>query len=401
MRTWLGIVVLVGLVALQPDSGRAAARTVPRGASLDATLRPYLARFGLPALGAAVVQGGRIVASGAVGTRRAGADVPVSVTDRFHIGSDTKAMTALLAAMFIEEGRLRWDTRVEEIYQELGGTMDAGLKQVTLTQLMSHTSGLPSDTDEIVDLLNKAMLQPGNLDQQRYWVVQQWAPKPLAAKPGETWAYSNLGYTILGAILERVGGKTWEELVATRVFDPLALHSAGFGPQSSFGRVDAPLGHALQDGKPFAYLAGPNGDHPAILGPAGTVHLSLLDFAAWAGWQAGEGRRGPALVRPEALRRMHTRVIDMPMRNDAPTGTPARGEAKTAGYALGWGEITLPFSPEPFVFHGGSNEKNYAVIMLQPKHDFAMVMMTNIGGPKSDEALRALGDDLYAHYAHR
>jgi hypothetical protein len=152
------------------------------------------------------------------------------------------------------------------------------------------------------------------------------------------------------------------------------------------------------DGKPFAYLAGPNGDNPEVIGPAGTVHLSLMDFAAWANWQVGEGRRGPALTSAEAIRRMHTKVIDMPMQHDAPTGTPGSVTATNAGYALGWGTITLPFSPDPFIFHGGSNVMNYAIILLQPKYDFAMVMVTNIGGASGEAAFTALGAELYGRF---
>ena len=98
---------------------------------------------------------------------------------------------------------------------------------------------------------------------------------------------------------------------------------------------------------------------------------------------------------------MHTRVIAMPMHTDAAPGTPARGTALNAGYALGWGLVTLPFAPEPFIFHGGSNTKNYAIIMLQPKFDFAMVMMTNVGGPEADKALNALARELYGTYGPR
>jgi CubicO group peptidase (beta-lactamase class C family) len=276
--------------------------------SLDPVLQPYLARYDLPAVAAAVVRNGTVVAAGAVGTRRAGTDSPVTVNDRFHIGSDTKAMTALLAATFVEEGRLRWDSKVGEVFPELAATMDAGLRRVTLEQLLSHTSGIPSDNETFGRLLDQSFTQEGNLDELRYWLVKEWSRQPLQSEPGTQFAYSNMGYTMAGAMLERVAGKTWEELVVTRIFEPLSLRSAGFGPQASLGRVDAPLGHvARSDGTLKPMLAGPNGDNPVIIGPAGTVHLSLLDFAAWAGWNAGEGRRGPALVRPETLRKLHGR----------------------------------------------------------------------------------------------
>ena len=360
-------------------------------AALDAMLRPYLAQFGLPALAGAVVRDGRVVAAGAFGIRRVGTRIPVTIDDRFHIGSDTKAMTALLAAMLIESGKLHWDTTVGSVFPELAAAMAPDVGGVTLAQLLSHTSGIPSDNPAQDKLVEQSFAQPGNLDELRYWIVAGLVKQQLRSKPGAQFAYSNLGYTLAGAIIERIGGRTWEELVAVRIFDPLGLKTAGFGPQSSLGRVDAPLGHrTLPNGTLKAMLAGPNGDNPEAIGPAGTVHMSVLDFAAWAGWHAGAGRRGPALVDPETFRKLHTMVVDMPLKPDAPVGTPSSGS-----YGLGIGRVSLPISAEPFLFHGGSNEMNLAYIMLQPKYDFAMVMMTNVGGDKADQALKALGAKLY------
>jgi CubicO group peptidase (beta-lactamase class C family) len=72
-------------------------------------LQPYLARYNLPTLAAALVRGGEIVASGAIGTRRAGADIAVTLTDCFHIGSDTKAMTAVIATALVEGGKISFN----------------------------------------------------------------------------------------------------------------------------------------------------------------------------------------------------------------------------------------------------------------------------------------------------
>ena len=365
------------------------------GTSLDATLQPYLLRFNLPALAAAVVRQGSVIASGAVGTRRMGSDSPVTIDDRFHIGSDTKAMTALLGAMMIEAGKLRWDSTVGESFPDLAPTMTPALRGVTLEQLLSHTSGLPSDNQAFIDVINRSYAQDGlNLDELRYWVIRESSTQRLATQPGSQFAYSNLGYTVAGAIIERAGGKTWEELVSERVFDALGLRSAGIGPQASVGRVDAPLGHLVRDdGTLKPMLAGPNGDVPAVLGPAGTVHLSVLDFATWAGWNAAEGRRGPALVQPETIRKLHTQVIGMPPRPDAKPGTPVG-----IGYALGWGLAKLPDASEPLLQHAGSNTMNFASIVVQPSRDFAMVLMTNVGGTKADQAFLQLTQELYRQY---
>jgi hypothetical protein len=121
--------------------------------------------------------------------------------------------------------------------------------------------------------------------------------------------------------------------------------------------------------------------------------MSVLDFAAWAVWNAGRGTRGPNLVSAETLRKLHTSVIDMPPKPDALPGTPSMG-----GYGFGWVTLRVPFSREPFLFHGGSNEMNLADILLQPEYDFGMVLMTNVGGPKADAALKELAADLYRRF---
>lgn len=384
------LMLLVGCSVLPVVSGPVWAQT-----SLDALLRPYLASHGLPALAAAVVKNGEIVAAGAVGTRRAGADIPVTLDDRFHIGSDTKAMTALLAAMLVEEGTLRWDSTPAQVFPEFAARMDPGFAAVTLDRLLSHSGGLPSDNDDIAGVWKEALFQEGNLDAMRVSVVRQWSEKPLAAPPGTRFEYSNMGYVIAGAMIERAAGKTWDELMVERIFSPLGLATAGLGCQATPGKVDAPLGHILVEGKAQAILAGPNGDNPSLLGPAGIAHMSILDFARWAAWNAGQGKRGPALVRPETLRTLRTPMVGLPPPKDAGPGL-AKG---SGAYALGWGVVEVDFAAHPVLQHTGSNNMNMAHIWVDVDADLAIVLATNIGGEKADAALVALARALYAHYA--
>jgi hypothetical protein len=84
----------------------------------------------------------------------------------------------------------------------------------------------------------------------------------------------------------------------------------------------------------------------------------------------------------------------MPEMKAAAPGTPSHGK-----YALGWGELLMDWAPQPLIYHGGSNEKNLAHIWLDPRRDFAMVVVTNIGGSKANEALFTLAPELYAKFA--
>ena len=362
-------------------------------ASLDALLKAQSQQNNLPALAAAVVVKGKLVAVGTAGTRRAGMAIPVTQDDRFHLGSDTKAMTALLAAMMIEDGKLQWDSTLAQVFPELAAGMDAQLQQVTLTQLLSHTSGLALDDQALDELMMKALMEDGNLDARRYWMVQQMAALPLAAPPGSRFAYSNLGYIVAGAVIERVSGKTWEELMVERIFDPLGLKTAGLGPQSSMGRVDAPLGHRLINGKLKAILSGPEADNPSLLGPAGTAHMSVLDFARWGSWVAAQGRRGPALVQAATLRKLVTPQITMPLASTSTTTV-----AGVAQYALGWGNLKVAWSPNPLVFHGGSNTMNKAHIWLDTERDVVVVVLTNIATDNAEDVMMQLAGQLYTIY---
>ncbi len=122
--------------------------------------------------------------------------------------------------------------------------------------------------------------------------------------------------------------------------------------------------------------------------------MSVLDCARWAGWNAGEGKRGPKLVSPETLKKLHTPVIATQVKKKAAPGTPTGGK-----YGLGWGLVEVPWAEQPLLSHSGSNDKNLARILIEPRRDFAMVIMTNISGLKADKALAALAPQLYRKFA--
>jgi CubicO group peptidase (beta-lactamase class C family) len=361
--------------------------------SLDAMVKGETEQAGFPAMAAAVVVKGKLLAVGTGGTRRVGTVTPLTHNDRFHIGSDTKAMTSLMAAMMVEAGKLRWDSTFEQVFPELAAGMDAGVKRVTLAQLLSHTSGLPSDNADFDALLAKVVFEPGNLNDQRYWMVKQTVTKPLAREPGVSFAYSNLGYTMAGAMIERVGEKSWEELIFDRVFTPLQLTTAGIGPQATLGRIDAPLGHVMVDGRLKAMIGGPDADNPLVISPAGTAHMSVIDFARWGGWMAGQGKRAPFLVKPETMKKLVTPVISM-----SAASTSSTTVAGAAQYALGWGSTKMAWTDYPVAFHGGSNNMNKAYIWVDTERDASIVVMTNVATPNTDDVMQKLAGKLYGRY---
>ena len=361
---------------------------------LNDQLTPIRAKYELPALAAAVVKDGKIIASGAVGVRVSGTDIAVAIDDHFHIGSDTKAMTATLAGMMIEEGKLRWNSTIGEVLGPVLPALRPKFAAITLEQLLSHTSGIPTDTDEIIKLYYSADAYDYTLTDYRLHVIKAWGGKHDPSVPkGAPFQYANLGYIIVGAMIEKVSGEPWDNLIFKRIFEPLGLKSAGLGAQATFGKYDAPVGHRIDDkGRITSRPWGQAADLPGAVGPAGLVHMNVEDFATWAAWNAGEGKRGPAIIKPETLKRLHEAHVTMEIAHPKP-GTP-----KTGSYGFGWGLSKFDWSDKPLLTHNGSNGMNFSSILVDVDNDAGIVVMTNIAGDKADPAAIETTKALYERY---
>ncbi|HUE36118.1 MAG TPA: serine hydrolase domain-containing protein [Candidatus Acidoferrum sp.] len=203
-------------------------------------------KYGLPALAAVVVKDGAICDRIAVGVRKWGDTTPVTTKDVFHIGSDTKAMTATLAAMLIDEGKLNWDTTIADVFPEFKGKINPQYENVTVEQLLTHRGGLSQSPPAAA--WARARKAQGTPVEQRYEFIQAVLAQPPAATPGTKMIYSNQGYAIIGAMLEKITGVPWEKLITEHLFKPLHMDSAGFGPPGTIGQVDQPWGHVRKDG---------------------------------------------------------------------------------------------------------------------------------------------------------
>lgn len=364
---------------------------------LDEYLETVRTQYDLPALAAAVVLDGDVVAVSAVGTRVAGRAIPVTLDDRFHIGSNTKSMTATLAGMMVEDGLLSWESTVGSVLGTAHPGMDESLASATLEQLLSHSSGIPSDNDEILELYFSDSAFDHNPDALRAGLLDRWKHHEIAIPEGSPFQYSNLGYVIAGMMVETVSGVPWEQMMHERIFAPFGMTTAGLGAQATVGLIDAAVGHRLNDdGSATPMLWGTGADIPIVMGPAGNAHLSVGDYVIWAAWNAGGGRRGPHILAPETLAYIQAEHVRTPVRENPPPGTPATG-----GYGLGWGMVQFDWAERPLLAHNGSNSMNLARIVIDPEQDLAIVVLTNFPGPTADQAAGTVLAHLYALHAER
>lgn len=343
--------------------------TMISGVVCAANLDAIRIQYHLPALGAALLKDG-VTTTYISGVRKWGDSTPATAEDVFHLGSETKAMTATLIAIYVEKGLLRWDMTLAEAFPNL--PMNSQYRDVTLKMLTAHRSGVPAD----LSLFNNGRLwarlyNPAlNPVTGRRMVVYAVLTSPPATIPGSQFEYSNTNYMIAGAILEQVTGKSWEQLMRDDLFTPLQMNSCGFGaagdPLSSVPTQPYPHredAHHRPVPVPLTIYA----DNPPTLGPAGTVHCSMQDWAKFLQVHMdGYNGKDTVILKAESFKMLHT---------------PYPGQDYTPG---GWYLEQRDWAGGPVLTHVGSNLLNYAVTWVAPLKNMALMSVTNIGDDNAD-----------------
>jgi D-alanyl-D-alanine carboxypeptidase len=334
--------------------------------SLAAWIDSVRRKHNIPAMGAIVFRADTILAHAVAGVRRSNSSALVERHDRFQLGSNTKAITATVLATLVEEGKLTWTTTVAEIFPEWRDSISTGFLSITSDQLLSHHAGVSafSDTDD-KDFKSIPRLS-GTPTQQRA-AFTAWVLRGKPAGPVGKAIYSNGGYTIAGAIAERIAGESWESLVRARVFTPLGLH--GSFAWSDSADVNQPWGHHETRGGTKPVDPRDSDERlPPIIGPAGSVELSLEDYARFlqAHLRGLRGRDTP-LLKAATIKHLHTSPVSPPDK-----------------YGLGWG--LQDFDGAPASVHVGSAGTFYAITILQPTRDLGVAVFANAGASRATAA---------------
>ena len=365
------------LTNLSPAAGFGAGRcwVASYSGNVDAFIGDRLAqpiRSGAsPGLIAAIVDHEGVRAVAAAGVRKAGHSQALLTTDAIHIGSNTKAMTSVMLAVLVREGAFAggWNTTIGEVFPELLNEIHPDYHVVSLWQLVTMAGGIRRDA------ANWHAHEDIGLMQRRYRIVRDNLAEPPAAPAGE-YFYSNLGYLVAGAMAERVMGKIWETLMQERLFAPLGMSGAGFGAPGTPGQIDQPWGHRRDpDGDDWM----PNQiDNAAALGPAGTVHVPIEDWA-----------RFMLLWLPEAP----PPILDRETLDELIT--PTSGD-----YAAGWSVAPRSWAQGEAIQHSGTNTSWYTTLWIAPEIGLAYVAAANSAEPELEQTfwlLNGIIADMIQH----
>ncbi|PRY29859.1 serine hydrolase domain-containing protein [Pseudosporangium ferrugineum] len=271
----------------------------------------------------------------------AGETPPPDPKTQYRLGSITKTLTATMIMQLRDEGFFGLD---DLLYRHLPGTPVGG---ITLRQLLGHVSGLQREPDGPWWERNAGV----SLDR----LLTDLAPDKIAGPPFRNYHYSNLAYGLLGAVLQRVTGESWADLVGKRVLDPLGMKRTTYSPVEPFAR--GYVVHAL-DG---SLHEEPRLDAGAMA-PAGQLWSTVTDMAKWAAFLADPA---PAVLSRETIDEMCTPVV-------------MQDETWTAGHGLG--PELHRVGERVYVGHGGSMPGYNSQLLVHRPSRTGVIAFTNAYG---------------------
>jgi CubicO group peptidase (beta-lactamase class C family) len=327
-----------------------------------------LERWEVPGVAVAILHEGKVEAAG-FGITSLETRQPVTAGTLFQIGSISKVYTAMLAMRLVEAGQLDLDTPVATYLPDLALADEVGPRTMTLRHFLSHTSGLEGDRFEDPyglgdDALGRAVAE--------FKTLRQLVPA------GELWTYCNTGFSVAGAVIERVTGKTFEAAMREQVLDPLKLSRSFYFAHEAITYPVA-VGHSQPPGEKVEIAR--NYLLPRYVNPAGGIISTVEDQLRFALLHLDGGvLDGERFLSEESTRQMQT------------AQTPAANFA--ASYGLGW---AIYRDDDVKLFgHGGSTNGFQAQLTLAPGQRFAIAQLTN--GDRGTKVHHAIEEWALEHY---
>jgi CubicO group peptidase (beta-lactamase class C family) len=361
-------------VRFEPGTAAVSAKQTIAAASgeLDAYFSERLATAAATGLAAGLVVDGELVYAKGFGVQDIETGAPVGTDTVFRIASLTKSFTAMAALRLRDEGRLALDLPAAEYVSELatlrGLTKDA--PPVTARMLLTHAAGLPWDDQW-------GAVSFGFSDEDRDALLHRGLS--LAKTPGESLEYSNLGYAILGMIVERISGTPFRSYVTREILEPLGMTSTVWE-----SRDVSPARLAV------GYRRGANGLTPelrvasAFFAPAGGLYTSLRDYARYMAFQLSaypardEAEAAP--LRRSTVREMHHGVRPWMLHANVEEG--GRVSLYKGDYGFGWIESTT-CQGDRQVEHSGWEPGYFSSVILLPERHLGVVSLATSHGVRA------------------
>ncbi|HEY9787723.1 MAG TPA: serine hydrolase [Candidatus Obscuribacterales bacterium] len=328
-------------------------------AGLDAYVEKVMKEVGVPGMAIAVVKDDGIVLKKGYGIRKLGALETVNENTIFSIGSTTKAFTAALAGILVDEGKMQWDGRVADYLKGFELYDPYVTREVTMRDLLSHRTGLPQ-----TDLMWHA--SPFTRKDILYRIRFQKPSHGFRAK----YDYQNVMYLAAGEAEAAVSGKKWDDLLAERILVPLNMKSSTSRLEDLKEQDNVASPHSLIDEK-LTVIKPRNIDN---IGPAGSILSNVSDMSQWIRLLLDEGKLGDRqLISGGSVRELMSPVIHM----SAPEliNKIDADYCQDYEYALGW--VAQIVHGHKVLWHTGGIDGMRSFVGLLPEKKAGFVILSN------------------------
>jgi CubicO group peptidase (beta-lactamase class C family) len=337
---------------------------------LDSVLDEIVNTWDIPGLSVGIVQADRTVYIRCFGVRNIVTGMPVDRDTIFCIASASKCFTAAAVMQLAEYGKLDLDAPVQRYLPDFS-MEDDRCRQITVRHLLCHMSGLPDMDEDEYDVFLAA--PEDDLDALKRYVAGL-RKKKLAAAPGESFSYSNIGYNVLGCVIANVSGVSFEDYMREHILLPSGMHGSTFYfPKCGMDRLAVP--HIRTP----ALAVRPCYPYHRADAPASFLHTTLPDMLSWCGACADMGRtKGQRIMSETGYRKMWTPIVEW--------GFPPLYECMGLGWTLGH------YKGAETVSHGGMGMGWADFLTILPDQESAAVLMCNAETPARSRIIRSLLD---------
>lgn len=326
----------------------------------------------VPGLAWVIVQTGQSVTeySRALGVKVLGGEA-VAVDTVFEIGSTSKAFTAAMLGMVVEDGKLSWDDRVVDHLPHFKMPDRWVTQEMRVADLVCQRSGLPEYSLDPMSTLGFSREQ----------IIRAIRHVDPASSFRSTLGYQNNMWLVAAALIEKATGLTWEDNLDRRIFGPLEMGASTANPEVVAGMPNVATGHFyVKGGTPDDDLVQPiPADWPYrgwvdTYGPAGNIRSNVLDLAKWLRFHISLGMAGDTrIMQAWNVALLHApRTLAVYPSGSKQSPTPA---GDSTAYASGWLYQTM--SHHPVVWHNGSTTGMHSVVGFIPEVGVGFAMLTN------------------------
>jgi CubicO group peptidase (beta-lactamase class C family) len=340
---------------------------------LDSVLREINSRWGVPGMAVGIVDDGRIAYRRGFGVRSIVTGEPVTPDSVFCIASIAKCFVACAILQLVEQGQLELDGKISQ-YLPYFRLADERYTEITLRQMLSHTSGMP-DMDE--SEYDKLVAQPEYDEGAAERYVRNLCGLKMAAAPMERFAYSNIAYNVLGDLIAKISGQTFETYMVENVLYPSGM------PESTFYYPDVPHERlAVPHLRAPGMIVNPIYPYHRADAPASFLHTTAVEMCHWAITNLNHGVYcGERILNPPSYDLMWTPVVKR--------GVPPWREEMGLGWSLGH------FEGKRVVGHGGGGFGWTCLLTLLPNTNQAVIVLSNEQSAAHERAMEAAMHTLF------